>query len=44
MQDMIASGESWFEQQRRQHLAAMVNYRPLVGLARDCRARPTSGR
>jgi len=41
---MIALGESWFEQQRRQHLAALVNYRPLVGLARDCRATLVTGR
>ena len=41
---MIALGESWFESQRQQHLAVTVNYRPLVGLARDCRATLITGR
>lgn len=41
---MIAIGESWFESQRQQHLAVTVNYRPLVGLARDCRATLITGR
>lgn len=38
MPDLIAQAEAWFETQRRDHLAAMVEYRPLVGLNRQCRA------
>lgn len=39
MQDMIAAGEAWFEQQRRQHLAVNVEYRPRGALLpRTCRA------
>ena len=44
MQDMIAVGEAWFESQRRQHMAAEVEYRPLVGLSRTCRATLVTGR
>jgi hypothetical protein len=28
MQDMIARGVSWFEQQRKEHLSVMVEYQP----------------
>ena len=38
MPDLIAQAESWFEAKRRDHLAATVEYRPLVGLTRPCRA------
>jgi hypothetical protein len=41
---MIALGEAWFEQQRRDHLAVTVEYRPLVGLARDVAATVIVGR
>jgi hypothetical protein len=44
MQDMIAIGEAWFEQQRRQHLAVEVEYRPLVGAARTVKATVVVGR
>jgi hypothetical protein len=44
MQDMIAIGEAWFEQQRRQHLAVEVEYRPLAGLPRTCKATVVTGR
>jgi hypothetical protein len=36
--DLIAQAETWFEAKRRDHLAVMVEYRPAVGLARQCRA------
>ncbi len=38
MPDLIAQAETWFETQRRDHLSASVEYRPSVGLARQCRA------
>ena len=44
MQDMIAIGETWFEQQRRQHLAVEVEYRPTVGAARTVKATVVVGR
>lgn len=44
MQDVLATGSDWFEAQRREHLAATVEYRPLVGLARSCRATLVVGR
>ena len=44
MQDMIAIGETWFQSQRREHLAVEVEYRPLVGLARTVRATAVVGR
>jgi hypothetical protein len=44
MQDMIAIGETWFEQQRRKHLAVEVEYRPLVGAARTVKATVVVGR
>lgn len=44
MQDILALGEAWFEQQRREHLAVTVNYQPQVGLARNCRATLITGR
>ena len=44
MQDLLAKAETWFEWQRRQHLSAMVEYRPLVGLPIDCRATLVVGR
>lgn len=44
MQDLLALGEAWFEQQRREHLAVTVNYQPQVGLARDCKATLITGR
>jgi len=44
MQDMIAIGEAWFEQQRRQHLAVNVEYRPTVGAARTVKATVVVGR
>lgn len=44
MQDMLALGEAWFENQRREHLAVTVNYQPQVGLARNCRATLITGR
>lgn len=44
MQDLLANAATWFESQRRDHLAATVNYRPLVGLARDCKATLIVGR
>lgn len=44
MQDLLAAGEAWFEQQRREHLAVSVLYRPKSGLARDCRATLVTGR
>lgn len=44
MQDLLALGEAWFENQRREHLAVTVNYQPQTGLARDCRATLITGR
>jgi hypothetical protein len=44
MQDMIAIGEAWFEQQRREHLAVEVEYRPAVGAARTVKATVVVGR
>jgi hypothetical protein len=45
MQDLIAKGEAWFEQQRREHLAATVEYRPADSLLpRTCRATLVVGR
>jgi hypothetical protein len=44
MQDMIAIGEAWFEQQRRDHLAVQVEYRPLTGTARTVKATVVVGR
>lgn len=44
MQDLLANGEAWFETQRREHLAVLVNYQPTVGLARECRATLITGR
>lgn len=40
----MAKAEAWFEQQRREHLAAEVEYRPSVGIARLCRATLVTGR
>lgn len=44
MQDLLKSAESWFEAQRREHLAATVEYRPKTGLARQCAATLVVGR
>lgn len=44
MQDVLATGAAWFEAQRREHLAATVEYRPVVGLNRSCRATLVVGR
>jgi hypothetical protein len=45
VQDLIAKGEAWFEQQRRQHLAVTVEYRPIGALLpRTCRATLVVGR
>ena len=44
MGDLIAAGEAWFEQQRRQHLATQVEYRPTGGLPRFCAATLVVGR
>jgi hypothetical protein len=45
MQDMLAKAESWFEQQRREHLAVEVQYRPAgTLLPRTCRATLVVGR
>lgn len=38
MQDLLAKGEAWFESQRREHLAATVEYQPLEGSSCECRA------
>jgi hypothetical protein len=45
VQDMLANAGSWFERQRREHLAVLVGYLP-VGASRPvtCRATPTIGR
>lgn len=44
MQDVLATAATWFEAQRREHLAATVEYRPVVGLNRSCRATLVVGR
>ena len=44
MQDMIAIGETWFQSQRREHLATEVSYQPAIGLARTVRATVVVGR
>lgn len=44
MQDVLAAAATWFESQRREHLSVTVNYRPLAGLARDCKATLIVGR
>lgn len=44
MQDLLAKAEAWFEDQRREHLAVTVEYRPKVGLARQCKATLVVGR
>lgn len=44
MQDLLANAETWFEAKRREHLAATVEYRPVVGAARDCKATLIVGR
>lgn len=45
MQDMLAKAETWFEQQRREHLAVEVQYRPTgTLLPRTCRATLVVGR
>lgn len=44
MQDLLAKGEAWFEQQRRDHLSVMVEYQPGVGLSRSCHATLVTGR
>lgn len=42
MQDMIANGVTWFEQQRREHLAVTVEYLPF-GAASASSVRATIG-
>jgi hypothetical protein len=42
MQDLIAAGVTWFEQQRREHLAVTVEYLPL-GAASAVSVRATIG-
>jgi hypothetical protein len=44
MPDMIAAGETWFQSQRREHLATEVSYQPAVGLTRTVRATVVVGR
>ncbi len=45
VQDLIAKGEAWFEEQRRRHLAVTVEYRPANALLpRTCRATLVVGR
>lgn len=44
MQDLMARGEAWFDQQRREHLATLVEYRPAGGIPRFCRATLVIGR
>jgi len=41
---MLANAETWFEAQRREHLAVTVSYQPTVGLHRECRATLITGR
>lgn len=41
---MLANAETWFEAQRREHLAVTVSYQPAVGLPRECRATLITGR
>ena len=42
MQDMIANGVTWFEQQRREHLAVTVDYIP-IGAEEALAVRATIG-
>jgi hypothetical protein len=45
MQDMIAAGEAWFEQKRRDHLSVFVEYLPAGSLlSRTCHATLVIGR
>lgn len=44
MQDMIAIGETWFQSQRREHLATEVSYQPSIGTTRTVRATVVVGR
>ncbi len=44
MQDLMAKAEAWFEGQRREHLAVLVDYQPKVGLPRSCKATLVTGR
>jgi hypothetical protein len=45
MQDMIAAGEAWFEQKRRDHLSVFVEYLPVGSLlSRTCHATLVIGR
>lgn len=44
MQDLMAKAEAWFEGQRREHLAVLVEYQPKVGLPRACKATLVTGR
>ena len=45
MQDMIAAGEAWFEQKRRDHLSVFVEYLPTGSLlSRTCHATLVIGR
>lgn len=32
MQDLIASGAAWFDQQRKKHLSVMVEYKPATAM------------
>jgi hypothetical protein len=44
MQDLIAAGETWFQSQRREHLATEVSYQPAIGTTRTVRATVVVGR
>lgn len=44
MQDILAKAEAWFEGQRREHLAVLVEYQPQTGLSRTCKATLVTGR
>jgi hypothetical protein len=44
MPDMIAAGETWFQSQRREHLATDVSYQPAIGTTRTVRATVVVGR
>jgi len=44
MQDLIAAGETWFQSQRREHLATEVSYQPAIGATRTVRATVVIGR
>jgi hypothetical protein len=44
MADMIAAGEAWFEQKRRDHLSVVADYTPTVGIPRTVRATAVIGR